>query len=142
MEESLYRDFAKKLAILIDKRNKEEKNRDPNFHLSSRKLANEIGISVQALINYQKGLRKPNLDILQRIANYFNVELEYFIENNKSIEIKVNTKEIGLSEIALTNLIAYSKRKRYKDVIKIELINKLLESPFMLDSLADFYNCK
>lgn len=143
MEQYPYEDFAKKLGLLMEKRNSEEQSRDPNFHLSSRKLANEIGVSPQALINYQKGLRMPSVETLQRIANYFNVGLEYF--TNKGIskaELKLNIKDIALSETALNNLVAYSKSKRYKDKIKIELINKLLESPFMLDSLADFYNSK
>lgn len=143
MEQYPYEDFAKKLSLLMEKKNNEERERDPSFHLSSRKLANEIGISPQALVNYQKGLRMPPIDTLQQLANYFNVSIEYFTQKDKSIpEININVQDIALSETALKNLIAYSKGKRYKDKIKLGLINKLLESPFMLDSLADFYNSK
>lgn len=143
MEQYPYEDFAKKLSLLMEKKDNEERERDPSFHLSSRKLANEIGISPQALVNYQKGLRMPPIDTLQQLANYFNVSLEYFTQKDKSIpEININVQDIALSETALRNLIAYSKSNRYKDKIKLDLINKLLESPFMLDSLADFYNSK
>lgn len=47
--------------------------------LSQTALAEEIGISQRAISYYESGKDTPSLEILIRIADYFNVSLDYLV---------------------------------------------------------------
>ncbi len=45
-------------------------------------LAKELGISRQAYSNYELGNREPDFDTLKKLANYFNVSIDYLVGNS------------------------------------------------------------
>lgn len=45
--------------------------------LSQRKLAEETGISQQSLSFYEKGDRNPKIETWQKLADYFDVPMDY-----------------------------------------------------------------
>lgn len=44
-----------------------------------KEVANEIGISVQVYCNYEKGQRSPSPETLAKLADYFNVSVDYLL---------------------------------------------------------------
>ncbi len=56
-------------------------------NLSQEKFAEEIGVSRQSIVKYEKGVTNPLIDVLIRICQRFNLSLDYFVkeENNDSI---------------------------------------------------------
>ena len=106
MENAIFFDydsvFSSRLRSLI-----EEKN------ISKQKLADEIGVSRQAISQYCDGSTVPNADKLLKIAEYFNVSLDYLVGNTES-KTPINTDEgqlirsicdyTGLSEKAVKTL--------------------------------------
>ena len=52
-------------------------------HLSQKKLAKEINVSRSCLANYESGKRFPSEDILEIIAKYFKVSVDFLTENNQ-----------------------------------------------------------
>lgn len=48
-------------------------------HLSQRALAEKLGISNSAVGMYESGNREPNYDILEQIADFFNVDMNYLL---------------------------------------------------------------
>lgn len=47
--------------------------------ISMRKVASDIGIPYTTFVNYEKGVREPNSDMLIILANYFSVSIDYLI---------------------------------------------------------------
>lgn len=61
--------------------------------VSQNKLAKALGLTQQAISAYENGLREPDLETLNKIANFFNVSVDYefsdlFIQIRKSACIK------------------------------------------------------
>lgn len=46
--------------------------------ITQRELAKQIGVTQPALSNYESG-RTPNIDVAQKISNFFNVSIDYLI---------------------------------------------------------------
>ena len=47
-------------------------------------IANYLNISVQSYCNYEKEQRQPTPDMLIRIADYFNVSIDYLLGRTKN----------------------------------------------------------
>ena len=54
--------------------------------LSQLKVAMDLSISREALSYYENGKRSPDIDMLVKLSEYFNVSIDYLItgENFKS----------------------------------------------------------
>lgn len=50
-----------------------------NRGLSQMDFSKQIGISKSAVNMYERGEREPSFEILETIADYFNVDLDYLI---------------------------------------------------------------
>ncbi len=51
--------------------------------ITQKDMADFLGISRQAYANYETGNREPDLTTLKRIAEYFNVTVEYLLGNSE-----------------------------------------------------------
>ncbi len=82
--------FSKNLRKL-----REFKNIDRN------ELADTLGLTYQAIAQYENGTREPNFDILKRISLYFGITIDYLIngedENVNSVKIKNLIKKLNYS---------------------------------------------
>ena len=47
--------------------------------MSMAQVSKELNIPYTTYVNYEKGEREPNSEMLIRIANYFNVTVDYLI---------------------------------------------------------------
>ena len=47
--------------------------------LSQMEFSKQIGISKSSVNMYERGEREPNFEILETIADYFNVDLDYLL---------------------------------------------------------------
>lgn len=52
--------------------------------LTQHQLANELGISQQAYARYEKGDREPKISTLIKLADYFDVSVDYLIGHKKT----------------------------------------------------------
>ena len=62
------RSFAETLKFLRENKN-----------LSQRELANDLDISKSSVGMYERGIREPNFEMLETIADYFNVDMNYLL---------------------------------------------------------------
>lgn len=85
----------KELKHIITKRGKQHMSK---FHFKLRELRNNQKISQQELANhlkiskssinmYERGEREPGLDMLETIADFFNVSIDYLTGRTDNPEI-------------------------------------------------------
>ena len=55
-------------------------------HLLQKEVANAIGISVRTYQRYETGERLPDIQVLVKLADYFNVSTDYLL--GRSDELK------------------------------------------------------
>lgn len=51
-------------------------------NVSAYRVGKEIGVSQSTLSDWKKGLYEPKVDKLIKIADYFNVPLDYFVRDD------------------------------------------------------------
>jgi len=47
--------------------------------LLQKEIATSIGVSLRSYQRYESGERKPDSDILEKLADYFDVSLDYLV---------------------------------------------------------------
>lgn len=57
-----------------------------NLQLSMKECAAKIGIPYTTYVNYEKGLREPNSEMLVMLSDFFNVSVDYLIGRSESKE--------------------------------------------------------
>lgn len=53
--------------------------------MSMAQISKELNIPYTTYVNYEKGKREPNSEMLIKIANYFNVTVDYLIGRTDKI---------------------------------------------------------
>ena len=92
--------------------------------ISQQVLADKIGISKSSINMYERGEREPGIETLTRMANFFNVDVDYLFGKSdvkrKSFKIKDRIeKNIGANVRKLREDSKISK-KRFADLLGID----------------------
>ena len=132
---------------------------------TQQELANEIGISRNTLVRYESGISKPDSEMLFRIAEYFQVSLDYLLGLNapKTLDPKIKAicLSTGLSEKAVLRLkygfgeltplaesINFSEHDKYtgdpekysfSDKLLSQAVSALLESDDFCTSIMNLF---
>ena len=57
-------------------------------NMSQQELADALGISKSSIDMYERGERQPNFEVLEAIADFFNVDIDYLLgRTNKTTKI-------------------------------------------------------
>lgn len=86
--------------------------------LTQAQLAKELGIGVSTIGMYESNIRKPSYMVLKKISTYFNVSIDYLINETK----KENSINLDF-HIEHINQLSPSERKQVEDLIEF-LLNK------------------
>lgn len=103
--------------------------------LTQAQLGRELNIALSSIQNYEnvKKPRIPEATLLLKIAKYFDVDMEYLLDdelNNRKHDNIVIEKELKLSDKAISNIRELNKSRRF---------NKLLENKTKLEKLITVY---
>lgn len=107
--------FSYRLTVLLDESNMKQID-----------LAKKVGTSNVTICRYLNGERIPRLDVVSRIANVFNVSLDYLLglTNDKNIKKTKDNSDVGLS-IFIKDLYKLDKIPNLSTT-QVNLIKKLL----------------
>lgn len=61
--------------------------------LTQERLAQALGISRASLAKYETNKNEPDLDTIRKIANFFDVSIDYLLDNTTSKNQSVDIKE-------------------------------------------------
>lgn len=93
---------------------------------SQREIAHELGIIQTTYGNYETGKTQPTIEMLIKIANYFNVTLDYLCENEQATKNIIYLDNLSQEQ---KEYISYAKEKTISiaDIELQKLINNLNE---------------
>lgn len=96
---------------------------------------------------YENTGAMPPFDRLKILAKHFNVSLDYLYgltDDKKTLEIEksISTNGSKLSGRALKNLNTYIASQDLYEKNRLKTVNKLLEDPILLDTVASLINYK
>lgn len=90
--------------------------------ISQSELARALGVSTSTIGNYEIGLREPDFDTLERLADYFNVPISTLLGDARASRLLAYYD-------ALSGIIQKAARLDHTDRAKIEeRIDTMLES--------------
>ncbi|MCH1624901.1 helix-turn-helix domain-containing protein [Fredinandcohnia quinoae] len=61
--------------------------------LTLKKLGEEVQFNYSNLSKIERGLRKPTVDFLERLTNYYKVDISYFFDLKKNDEISQQNEQ-------------------------------------------------
>lgn len=92
-------------------------NKDGNKKVTQKAMADVIGGSRQVISQYMNGIVSPQIDKLEKIADFFDVSCDYLLGRTNiktpNITIQAVHKLTGLSETAISTLIENIETTRY-----------------------------
>jgi transcriptional regulator with XRE-family HTH domain len=71
--------------------------------ISQTELASLLGVSKQTVSNYETGMRKPGLGIVIKVANIFNVSVDYIIGRDDDYKV-IHKNKINALRKSVNNL--------------------------------------
>lgn len=74
--------------------NENIKNLRLSFNLNQVELGAALGVSKQCISNWENGYIQPSVDMLIKIAKYFNVSTDYLLDIASATTVSID----GLSE--------------------------------------------
>lgn len=103
LEVSVGDNFGKRLKQLMDSRN-----------ISAMKLSEDLNIHRGSLSNWETGKRKPDSEMLLKIANYFDVSVDYLLGN----ENKTDDTDL----FNLKGDVSFLKKVNESEMVKIPVL--------------------
>lgn len=75
-----------------------------------QEVADDLEISRASLEYYEKGKRKPDTEVLLKLAEYYDVTCDYLLKGVQTENVSIN-EVIGLSDKAIEHLKLYNRLK-------------------------------
>lgn len=94
-------------------------------NLSQQKLAEEFHTSQQSIWKYENGISEPDISTLTRLANYFNVSVDYLVGNSDIPERADLIKEKQLSPNESLLIRQFRSMPARTQALILELANAL-----------------
>lgn len=101
--------FGKTLKMLRNNRN-----------ISAVKLSEDLNIHRGSLSNWETGRRTPDSEMLLKIANYFNVSVDYLLGNDKN-----NTDDTDLFNKLKGDNFKFLKKVHDNEMVKIPVLGAI-----------------
>ena len=94
--------------------------------LTQAEVADGIDILQSTYSNYEQGTREPDFETLKKLANFFDVSIDYLLENDRSLS---DTSEV----VDFNNFILngrYTIQSRFPSNDDRQMINNVINSIF------------
>lgn len=117
---------------------------------TQKEVSQAIGADQQTLRRYESGERKPDTEMLLRIAKYYNVSADYLLglSENSTVEpdMKAAVKCTGLSEKSIEKLkgITHFEFDNSVNTENANIIDMFIQSSYfenLISLLLTLYNC-
>ena len=77
--------------------------------MTQKDVAKIVGATSQAVLNWENGINEPNIETLIKLADYFNVSLDY-LAGRKSAQIIIDDLEAQLDLLSKPDFVQITKK--------------------------------
>ena len=109
-------------------------------NLTQDMLAKKLGLSRSAIGMYEKGSRKPDYEILEKIADFFNVDIDYLLGRTlKTTLLPESIKQLSYEDASSSNKptgVRIPVLGRVAAGIPIEAIEDIIDTEEIPEALA------
>lgn len=113
-----------------------------NLGISQQQVADKLNISRNLLSNYERGIRQPDYQMLVRLANFYEVSLDYLLGRSDTYktqnvctnrETEVINRVLRLSDESIRDLLRYvdllelrdaKEQRQYREWLQRQSENK------------------
>lgn len=91
-------------------------------HLTGEELGNALNVTKVAISNWENGNRTPDTEMLKKIANYFDVSLDYLLGNasqNETPKLDESIKTIAAHRININEDLPDEAIAKINDFIRM-----------------------
>lgn len=90
-------------------------------NLSQKNLADKLDIRYTTYYGYESGLHAPDIATLKKLANFFDVSIDYLVENDNGEDFicpeAINSINDAITFLNRLNLIKYIQNKEDNKII-------------------------
>lgn len=88
-------------------------------NLTQAEVAKKIGISRSSLANYESGIRNPSLEIMEAIADFYNVNMDTIFGHTDQLIPAEKTSEFSVSMQRIIDAIGDMDEDQLDKLLKI-----------------------
>ena len=96
--------------------------------LTQAELARKLDMSRSTLGMYETAKREPDIETLERIADFFNVDMDYLLGNTNKTTMLIERKELPLNDSERSFLDSFRRLDDTDQARILERIEVLLEA--------------
>ncbi len=119
--------FGSRLTLLMEERN-----------LNNTEMAKIIELSRSMITLYTSGRRKPSLEVLLQLANFFNVSIDWLLGRTKNKLLAANKDHVPLGRTVKIPLLA-EMIQRESPIDALENVLSYVETPAEQVRGADYF---
>lgn len=105
-----------------------ELRKKTSFKLTMEEVGKAIGVAKNTYANYENGKRKPDLKMIKKLSDYYEVSLDYLIKGTEvkdSLDITISFLEkVSKEELISNQKLRKAILKATKKMIENELSDK------------------
>lgn len=99
-----------------------------NRGVSQEQVAHHLGISLRGYQNYEYGLREPNIGMILKLAEYYNVTTDYLLEKDTTSPLDPFENLIFTKEMKTTMNADYKKLLPQDKAVIARIVKALVDS--------------
>ena len=93
-------------------------------HLTQAEIAKELNINQRTYSQYETGTTEPNLETLKKIATFFDVSIDYLLENDRNLSdceeiVDLNNFLLNGRYTINSKFLNNRERKRLNDMVRV-----------------------
>lgn len=99
-----------------------------NKGISQEQAAHDLGISLRGYQNYEYGLREPNIAMILKLAEYYNVTTDYLLEKETTTPLDQFENLIFTKEMEASMNVDYKKLLPQDKAVIARIVKALVDS--------------
>lgn len=109
-------------------------------NLTQKDISDDLGISKSAIGMYENGNREPNFDLLCKISDYFNVDIDYLLGKSNKVDIRTERLRNLVYNSGMSQTEICQKTGINKGALSSYISGRYFPKPKALEKLANLFN--
>lgn len=98
--------------------------------MTQKQMASILNLTQKSISTYENGLTEPDISTMIKIADYFDVTLDYLLDRttskteNAKITVEIGSDELAVLKRAVSKLDEQFNREKYREIVASNMNKK------------------